>query len=242
MAAYGSKAQHEDVPQACILLWPAGKAKAKQDKPRAASKKQPAVGETLEERLAVAEAEAQRLRHLVEATAIKKLKLEPESPKAESEEEDTAPEKPLNHRERKRQQRAAYKAAKRDLLKNQKAAIRKQRKKEQQTEQKTQATVLPIDTELDRNGARDLLDMSAWKPYELDSRVEKALSDMGFTSPTPIQQECLPSAIRDRRDVIGAAQTVSPLLLRTHSRYSSEVFVTTKQMPPYEPKVYAGME
>jgi len=52
------------------------------------------------------------------------------------------------------------------------------------------------------------VDVSNWKPYDLDSLIEEALSKMGFGTPTPIQQECLPAAIRDRRDVIGAAQTV----------------------------------
>ena len=181
---------------------------------------------TLEEKLAAAEAEAERLRQLVRTSSSKKPKLEPEPPKTEREEEDAAAEKPLNHTERKRLQRAAYKAAKRDLLKNQKAAVRKQRKREQQTEKKTQAAVLPTDSDLTGSGAGILLDMSAWKPYELDSKIEKALSDMGFTVPTPIQQECLPSAIRDRRDVIGAAQTVSSHSLQTYSSCSSVMSFT----------------
>jgi len=36
-----------------------------------------------------------------------------------------------------------------------------------------------------------------------------ALSRLGFSAPTHIQAECLPAAIRDRRDIIGAAQTGS---------------------------------
>ena len=52
------------------------------------------------------------------------------------------------------------------------------------------------------------VDVSNWRPYNLDPLIERALSQMGFSTPTPIQQECLPAAIRDRRDVIGAAQTV----------------------------------
>jgi hypothetical protein len=35
-----------------------------------------------------------------------------------------------------------------------------------------------------------------------------ALSKMGFSAPTHVQAECIPAAVRDRRDVIGAAQTV----------------------------------
>jgi ATP-dependent RNA helicase DDX24/MAK5 len=35
-----------------------------------------------------------------------------------------------------------------------------------------------------------------------------ALAEIGFSAPTQVQAECLPAAIRDRRDIIGAAQTV----------------------------------
>ncbi|KAF7658032.1 hypothetical protein LDENG_00018880 [Lucifuga dentata] len=52
-------------------------------------------------------------------------------------------------------------------------------------------------------------DMSAWKDLFLPSPVFKALSSLGFGSPTPIQALALPSAIRDRMDVVGAAETGS---------------------------------
>lgn len=51
-------------------------------------------------------------------------------------------------------------------------------------------------------------DMSAWKPFQLEDRILAALDSQGFRTPTPIQEECLLAAIRDHRDVIGAAQTV----------------------------------
>ena len=53
------------------------------------------------------------------------------------------------------------------------------------------------------------VDVSAWSDFQLDSRIMGALSKMGFSAPTHVQAECIPAAIRDRRDVIGAAQTVS---------------------------------
>ena len=56
-------------------------------------------------------------------------------------------------------------------------------------------------------------DMSAWQNLCLDSRVLNAIAALKFLEPTPIQRECLPSAIRDRRDIIGAAQTVSSISL-----------------------------
>jgi ATP-dependent RNA helicase DDX24/MAK5 len=52
------------------------------------------------------------------------------------------------------------------------------------------------------------VDVSAWQDFQLDSRIMGALSKMGFSSPTHVQAECIPAAVRDRRDVIGAAQTV----------------------------------
>lgn len=51
-------------------------------------------------------------------------------------------------------------------------------------------------------------DVTAWEGHGLGAALLDAISSMGFEQPTPIQQECLLPAIRDRRDLIGAAQTV----------------------------------
>ncbi|KAL4431591.1 hypothetical protein ABPG77_001433 [Micractinium sp. CCAP 211/92] len=53
------------------------------------------------------------------------------------------------------------------------------------------------------------VDISAWKDLQLHPLIEKAIAALGFEAPTHVQAECLPAAIRDRRDVIGAAQTGS---------------------------------
>lgn len=53
-----------------------------------------------------------------------------------------------------------------------------------------------------------LADVSAWGPFELHPLVERAVAQLGFSEPTRVQSECIPAAVRDRRDVIGAAQTV----------------------------------
>lgn len=50
-------------------------------------------------------------------------------------------------------------------------------------------------------------DVSAWKDLFVPSPVLKALSSLGFSSPTAIQALTLPSAIRDRKDILGAAET-----------------------------------
>ncbi|KAM9842457.1 ATP-dependent RNA helicase DDX24 [Aulostomus maculatus] len=52
-------------------------------------------------------------------------------------------------------------------------------------------------------------DVSAWKDLFVPPAVLKALSSLGFSSPTPIQALALPSAIRDRLDILGAAETGS---------------------------------
>ena len=51
--------------------------------------------------------------------------------------------------------------------------------------------------------------MPAWQGLGLGPGVIAAIAGLGFEEPTPIQRECLLPAIRDRRDIIGAAQTVS---------------------------------
>ena len=53
-----------------------------------------------------------------------------------------------------------------------------------------------------------LLDMSAWNNLFVPDTVMNGLSDLGFSAPTPIQTLVLPAAIRDRMDIIGAAETV----------------------------------
>lgn len=60
------------------------------------------------------------------------------------------------------------------------------------------------------NGSNDKnTDVSAWKDLFVPSPVLKALSSLGFGSPTPIQALALPPAIRDRMDILGAAETGS---------------------------------
>ena len=50
-------------------------------------------------------------------------------------------------------------------------------------------------------------DVSAWKDLFVPSPVLKALSSLGFSSPSPIQALALPPAIRDHMDILGAAET-----------------------------------
>ena len=54
----------------------------------------------------------------------------------------------------------------------------------------------------------ETVDISAWSDFDLHPKIAQAIAQAGFTQPTPIQEQCLLPAIRDRRDIIGAAQTV----------------------------------
>ena len=203
---------------AMTLLGCAGNAKTKRGKEGKAQPNLAAV-EELHEKLAAAEAEIKRLRQLVKQKSGKRQKVDSQAQAADpgqaidSPTLEEAKEKPLSHKERKRLQRAAYKLAKRDLLKKEKAAQRQARKKdEKQKQQQDKASRAPLPSAVNHGETETTvpaaLDMSAWKVFDLDLQIEEALRQLGFTMPTPIQQECLAPAIRDRRDVIGAAQTV----------------------------------
>ncbi|CAN7941394.1 unnamed protein product [Ixodes pacificus] len=56
---------------------------------------------------------------------------------------------------------------------------------------------------------KDEKDMSAWLNCYVPEPVLRALAELNFTQPTPIQAQTLPSAIRDHMDVMGAAETGS---------------------------------
>ena len=145
-------------------------------------------------------------------------------------------EKPLNHAQKKQLARKQYKAARREEILQRRTEFRKAKRaaKAQGTGEDTQpgrtpheaspAAAMPTtkgreDDDLGlataqhtasatRPLSRSAGDMKAWSGLELDSQILDAIASLGFEQPTSIQQECLPAAIRDRRDVIGAAQTV----------------------------------
>ncbi|OAE35427.1 hypothetical protein AXG93_2587s1420 [Marchantia polymorpha subsp. ruderalis] len=52
-------------------------------------------------------------------------------------------------------------------------------------------------------------DTSAWAQMRLHPLLEKAIKNLKFKEPTPIQQECIPAAAHRGKDVIGAAETGS---------------------------------
>jgi len=50
--------------------------------------------------------------------------------------------------------------------------------------------------------------MTAWSALYVPEPVLRRLDELGFRAPTPIQSLTLPFAIRDKQDIIGAAETV----------------------------------
>lgn len=50
--------------------------------------------------------------------------------------------------------------------------------------------------------------MSGWCNCFVPDVVLEALKDLNFVNPTPIQSLAIPVAIRDRQDILGAAETV----------------------------------
>jgi len=59
----------------------------------------------------------------------------------------------------------------------------------------------------------DEVDFSAWSTFGLsDNLVSALVHNLNFTQPTEIQRECLLPAIRDKLDILGAAETVNMIL------------------------------
>ena len=62
--------------------------------------------------------------------------------------------------------------------------------------------------------------MALWKDIFVPEEVLLALRDSNFTTPTNIQSMVLPHAIRDRLDIVGAAETVSQSNITTISYHT----------------------
>ena len=50
--------------------------------------------------------------------------------------------------------------------------------------------------------------MEMWKSLLIPEEILRSISDLGFEEPTPIQQQVIPTAIRDYVDILGSAPTV----------------------------------
>ncbi|GAX73897.1 hypothetical protein CEUSTIGMA_g1347.t1 [Chlamydomonas eustigma] len=99
--------------------------------------------------------------------------------------------------------------AKREERKLRKAELRAKREKQQQQCSISQQEGGDGMT-AQRAGHQDMVvDTSAWRPFSLQPSIERALVMKGFQRPSEIQRACLPAAVRDQMDIIGAAQTGS---------------------------------
>jgi len=90
--------------------------------------------------------------------------------------------------------------------------MRPAKQKNRKKEKKGVKEVFNKDPQEESSGV--VADVSSWAQYHLGSGVLDALARLGFSAPTHVQAECLPAAIRDRRDVIGAAQTVRLVIVQ----------------------------
>ncbi len=59
-----------------------------------------------------------------------------------------------------------------------------------------------------RTGSEEAVS-DAWRDLELHPSLLSAIKECGFAFPLPIQSYCIPAAVKQRRDVLGAAQTGS---------------------------------
>merc|ERR1711915_1083318 len=56
---------------------------------------------------------------------------------------------------------------------------------------------------------KEPVDTSAWEELGVSAEIQKALAIRGFSHPTKIQTLTIPPAIREQRDILGAAETGS---------------------------------
>ncbi|XP_030838950.1 ATP-dependent RNA helicase DDX24 [Strongylocentrotus purpuratus] len=94
-------------------------------------------------------------------------------------------------------------------------AKRKRRKSEQEREEAEAEKTDPKDS-LDEYGEDTAgekisseVSMSTWDTLSIPTVVHESLQTMGFASPTPIQAGCIPAAINEGKDIVGAAETGS---------------------------------
>uniref|UniRef100_H2YAU2 ATP-dependent RNA helicase n=1 Tax=Ciona savignyi TaxID=51511 RepID=H2YAU2_CIOSA len=91
--------------------------------------------------------------------------------------------------------------------------LKKRKGKNQNSEKskksKIDQSIKNIVSDAENENTSAKIDMSAWDNLFVPEVVLKALSELGFAKPMPIQEQCFPAAIRDKRDILGAAETGS---------------------------------
>lgn len=135
---------------------------------------------------------------------------EPASPKAPEDEQDTIADPESTAK-------AASKPSKDKKTDKKEQAVKKNQKEKKQAK-KAGAAKLKEDAELETNvftasgdvaaDAAEDVDMSAWVPLDLSSRLVSSLARLKFTKPTEIQAAAIPKILTGH-DVIGKASTGS---------------------------------
>eukprot|EP01134_Creolimax_fragrantissima_P001078 CFRG1078T1 len=108
-------------------------------------------------------------------------------------------------REEKKEQIKARKVLKRDAVQADVKLARKQKQVERQEQKQLAAAEAAAEADKLLKSAN----VSQWLPYNLHPSIMNGIARYGFESPTPIQKGCMEAAIREGRDVMGAAETGS---------------------------------
>ena len=120
---------------------------------------------------------------------------------------------------------AALEAENSALKAERQPASQKSAKKSKGAKAASETPVLPATSDAEPIASTETIDLSPWSQFEFLPKILQAIAEAGFSNPTPIQEQCLLPAIRDRRDVIGAAQTVS---MDSHIRHLATQEIYTR--------------
>eukprot|EP01130_Rhizamoeba_saxonica_P016804 TRINITY_DN7839_c0_g1_i2.p1 TRINITY_DN7839_c0_g1~~TRINITY_DN7839_c0_g1_i2.p1 ORF type:complete len:686 (+),score=165.46 TRINITY_DN7839_c0_g1_i2:1-2058(+) len=122
--------------------------------------------------------------------------------------QDETPDEPKkNPKKRKRGNRSKKNSQNKNHKNN---SNNKPKKKKVKIEVEDQAKDMEVEKNTDgREVNYDDFDFTEWYPFGLHPLLLKGIAKEGFTSPTPIQAKSIPYALRDRKDIVGAAETGS---------------------------------
>ncbi|GMR41677.1 hypothetical protein PMAYCL1PPCAC_11872, partial [Pristionchus mayeri] len=132
---------------------------------------------------------------------VKKRKIEDGEEKEEEKKEDNEEEKKEGEEGKKKNKKKALPKGKRRRMK-----LEKKRERERLAKESGEGK---NEEEEGKSEEKKEMDMSEWINLGVPPSIVKSIAKLGFTSPTSIQREVIPSAIRDRLDILGAAETGS---------------------------------
>lgn len=99
------------------------------------------------------------------------------------------------------------------VKKKKKKTRQKRKPKYDKKKQKQKDTIEPESDENDDEEqpevSEEVIELEGWKDFNIPKPVLRALNELKFEDPTPIQRETLPAAINGHADILGAAETGS---------------------------------